>query len=165
MDNVYTFTTPNGNRLITIDAKHANLVKPYQWTVSFQNQRSSWRVFGTDKNGKRVHLRTLLWPNLFINGNRFALTFKNGNFIDYRESNVIAETWGQMLNRSYGQKARKARKRESRDSIHTIVLHGCKLRPAPNGRCQDYLDCDNYEDCLYWVAENTKWDGWRAEVV
>ena len=43
-----------------------------------------------------------------------------------------------------------------------LSVNGCKLVPALNGRCDNFLDCTHYDDCLDRVAV-LGWPGWSVK--
>ena len=42
-----------------------------------------------------------------------------------------------------------------------LEINGCRLIPALDGRCDNFLDCTHYDDCLDRVAV-LGWPGWSA---
>ena len=48
-------------------------------------------------------------------------------------------------------------------SVNTIEMNGCRItRSVPKNRCDDYLHCLNYSECLGVVAKRL-WAGFVAE--
>ena len=43
-----------------------------------------------------------------------------------------------------------------------LNVNGCRLVPALNGRCDNFLDCTHYDDCLDRVAV-LGWPGWKVK--
>lgn len=43
----------------------------------------------------------------------------------------------------------------------TISINGCVLIPARSGRCEGFMDCRHYEECV-WEVGKTFGNGWRT---
>jgi hypothetical protein len=63
--------------------------------------------------------------------------------------------YSEKMNDNLRERDQAARK------IKALTVNGCELFPA-DGRPEECLDCNKYNECLDVVAE-TRWPGWRRE--
>lgn len=55
-----------------------------------------------------------------------------------------------------------SRLRIGKKTPKVLNVNGCKLVPALNGRCDNFLECSHYDDCLDRVAV-LGWPGWSVK--
>jgi hypothetical protein len=127
--------------------------------------KDKWRIYSG--NGKRVFVGRPSGPKVAIkylssiifsyDRWRQKISFKNGNPLDYRSSNV------EFLCREGNRSQKNCENYIKRRMDDPIKMNGCVLIRAKSGkRCAEYLKCNHYEKCLDAVALERDWPGWNS---
>ena len=150
-------TLPDGQKVILDKEDYVRLPWKDKWRI----YTSNGRIFVGRTNGPRGAI-TFMSAILFTFDRwRQKIVFKNGNRQDYRRENV--EFPLRQGNKLKPNVDLFLARRHSKTT--EISKNGCVLIKAKSGkRCDRFLTCEHYTDCLDTIASTTEWPGWKTKV-